>query len=105
MDEGFLPLSVGFSCHSHKAYVPSAETLQFRIIGDRRSGRLLGAQIMGPAGAEIGKRLDIFASALHHNQTIEEINDLDLCYTPPISSPWDPVQMAAQHWCRQLDAS
>jgi NADPH-dependent 2,4-dienoyl-CoA reductase/sulfur reductase-like enzyme len=105
VDEGFQPLSVGFSCHSHKAYVPSPETLQFRIIGDRRSGRLLGAQIMGPAGAEIGKRLDIFASALHHHQTIEEINDLDLCYTPPISSPWDPVQMAAQHWCRQLDAS
>ena len=105
VDEGWEPMSEGFCCHSHKSYVPGAETLHFRVTGDRRSGRLLGAQITGPAGAEVAKRLDTFANALYHQQTVEDINDLDLCYTPPISSPWDPVQMAAQHWCRQRDGA
>jgi len=105
VDEGWEPMSEGFCCQSHKSYVPGAETLHFRVTGDRRSGRLLGAQITGPAGAEVAKRLDTFANALYHQQTVEDINDLDLCYTPPISSPWDPVQMAAQHWCRQRDGA
>jgi hypothetical protein len=44
----------------------------------------------------------IFASALFHGMAVEEMGDLDLSYTPPLSSPWDPVQMAAHHWAAAL---
>lgn len=67
-----------------------------RITGERATGRLLGVQMIGHYGTEVSKRVDIFAAALHHDMSVEDINDLDLSYTPPLSSPWDPVQMAAQ---------
>jgi pyruvate/2-oxoglutarate dehydrogenase complex dihydrolipoamide dehydrogenase (E3) component len=71
-----------------------------RITGERATGRLLGAQIIGHYGTEVSKRVDIVAAALHHGMTVEDLSDLDLSYTPPLSSPWDPVQMAAQAWVK-----
>ena len=53
---------------------------------------------MGPWGQEVSKRLDTFANALFHGMRVDAISDLDLSYTPPLSSPWDPVQMASQAW-------
>lgn len=68
------------------------------MTGDRRTGRLLGAQILGHWRSEVSKRIDVFAAALFHSMGVEGLNDLDLSYTPPFSSPWDPVQMGAQAW-------
>jgi hypothetical protein len=48
--------------------------------------------------SEVSKRIDVFASALFHRMRIDEVNDLDLSYTPPLGSPWDAVQLAAQAW-------
>ena len=76
-----------------------------RMIGDLECGRLLGAQIVGDRKAEISKRIDIVAAALFHEAQVEDLNDLDLSYTPPFSSPWDPVQMAAQAWSAKLRQS
>lgn len=73
-----------------------------RITGDRTTQRLLGAQILGHYKSEVSKRIDIFAAALFNNMTIEQLSDLDLSYTPPLSSPWDPVQMAAQAWIKNF---
>jgi NADPH-dependent 2,4-dienoyl-CoA reductase/sulfur reductase-like enzyme len=86
----------------HKAYYPGARQIRIRMTGDSQTGRLLGAQILGSWGAEISKRIDIFATALFHGMGVEELGDLDLSYTPPLSSPWDPVQMAAHHWTAAL---
>jgi NADPH-dependent 2,4-dienoyl-CoA reductase/sulfur reductase-like enzyme len=94
----FDALTIQTEAWDHKAYYPGARKLRLRITGDRSSGRLLGAQILGSWKAEISKRIDVFATALHHEMTVEELNELDLSYTPPLSSPWDPVQMAAQAW-------
>ena len=58
------------------------------------------AQIIGRHGYEVSKRIDIFASAIYHKMKVAEISDLDLSYTPPLSSPWDPVQIAAQNWVK-----
>ncbi len=76
--------------------------MRIRVTGDRQTQRLLGAQVLGPWGAEISKRVDIFAAAIYHGMTVEELGDLDLSYTPPLSSPWDPVQMAAHRWAADL---
>jgi NADPH-dependent 2,4-dienoyl-CoA reductase/sulfur reductase-like enzyme len=97
-EAGFDPLTVEVSTWDHKVYYPGAKPLFLRLTGDRRSGRFLGAQVLGSWHSEIAKRVDILATALFHEMTIDALSDLDLSYTPPLSSPWDPVQMSAQTW-------
>ncbi len=91
----------------HKAYYPGAVPLRIRLTGDRSSGLLLGAQMLGGLTAQVAKRVDTFATAIFHRMTVDSLADLDLSYTPPFSSPWDPVQMAAQAWMAgsQIDRS
>jgi NADPH-dependent 2,4-dienoyl-CoA reductase/sulfur reductase-like enzyme len=99
---GSDPVTVGSVEYDHKAYYPGAHQLHLRITGDRRTGQLLGAQLLGDHRAQVAKRIDIPATALFHHMTIEALSDLDLSYTPPFGSPWDAVQMAAQTWARQV---
>ena len=99
---GLEPVTIASESWDHKVYYPGATKLHLRVTGDRNSGRLLGAQIVGSWKAEVSKRIDIFATALHHRMNVDELNDLDLSYTPPLSSPWDPVQMSAQAWRRAV---
>jgi NADPH-dependent 2,4-dienoyl-CoA reductase/sulfur reductase-like enzyme len=98
---GLDPVTAGSVEFDHKAYYPGAHQLHLRITGDRPSGRLLGAQLLGDQRAQVAKRIDIPATALFHHMTVEGLSDLDLSYTPPFGSPWDAVQMAAQTWIRQ----
>jgi NADPH-dependent 2,4-dienoyl-CoA reductase/sulfur reductase-like enzyme len=100
-EAGLQPLTVGSVQYDHKAYYPGAHLLHLRITGDRQTGQLLGAQLVGDHRAEVAKRIDIPAGALFHHMTVEALNDLDLSYTPPFGSPWDAVQLAAQDWVRQ----
>ena len=81
--------------------VPGATPITLAVTGDRTTGRLLGAQLIGRRGAEIAKRVDTFAAALFTEMTVDQISDLDLSYTPPLGSPWDVVQIAAQAWTAQ----
>ncbi|WP_368499930.1 FAD-dependent oxidoreductase [Herbiconiux sp. A18JL235] len=99
---GHAPLSVTAIADDHKAYYPGAKPLSIRITGDTDSGLLLGAQLVGARGAEIAKRVDTYAIALHHGMTVDSMSDLDLSYTPPLGSPWDAVQVAAQDWSREF---
>ncbi len=96
--EGLDAVTSEVAVNDHKAYYPGATTVRCIVTGDAKTGRLLGAQIMGTWGAEISKRNDIFAAALFNEMTVDRVSDLDLSYTPPLSSPWDPVQMACQAW-------
>jgi NADPH-dependent 2,4-dienoyl-CoA reductase/sulfur reductase-like enzyme len=98
---GFDPVTVGSVQYDHKAYYPGAHELHLRLTGDRQTGRLLGAQLVGHHDAEVAKRIDIPANALFHHMTVDGLSDLDLSYTPPFGSPWDAVQLAAQDWVRQ----
>ena len=72
-----------------------------RVTGDRATGRLLGMQLFGHRHAEIAKRIDIAATAIYSNMTVDAVSDLDLSYTPPLGSPWEAVQMGAQAWVRE----
>jgi NADPH-dependent 2,4-dienoyl-CoA reductase/sulfur reductase-like enzyme len=100
---GFDPWTQDVETWDHKRYYPGATLLHLRVTADRQSGRLLGAQMVGHWQAEVAKRIDIFATALFHDMTIDALSDLDLSYTPPLSSPWDPVQVAAQAWMPEKD--
>lgn len=102
---GFDPLTVESRSWDHKAYYPGAHHLCIRVTGDRETGRLLGAQMIGHYHGEVAKRIDVFATALFHGMSIDDLNSLDLSYTPPVSSPWDPIQTSAQAWVRAQGSS
>jgi NADPH-dependent 2,4-dienoyl-CoA reductase/sulfur reductase-like enzyme len=90
------PLTASSTPDDHKAYYPGATPISIRITGDSDSGRLLGAQPVGHRGAEIAKRVDTYATAIHNGMSVDAISDLDLSYTPPLGSPWDAEQAAGR---------
>ena len=100
----FDPVTVGSQADDHEAYYPGAHKIAMRYTGDRRTGQLLGVQLVGHLGSEIAKRIDIPATAIFNRMTVEAICDLDLSYTPPLGSPWDALQTGAQTWQRHADA-
>ncbi|MCU1579991.1 MAG: CoA-disulfide reductase [Rhodoglobus sp.] len=97
---GFNPVSTAETANDHKAYYPGAKPITIRVTGDADTGRLLGAQLVGSYGTEVSKRVDTFATALHHEMKVNAFSELDLSYTPPLGSPWDAVQVATQVWSR-----
>lgn len=90
--------SVTATPDDHKAYYPTAHPISIRLTGERASGRLLGAQLVGRYGTEVAKRADVLATAIHAGLTVPELLELDLAYTPPLAAPWDAVQATAQAW-------
>ena len=74
-------------------YYPGGGWIVVKMVAER-SGRLLGAQIVGIEGA--AKRIDVVATALMAGMDVETVVGLDLSYAPPFSSVWDPVQVAAR---------
>jgi NADPH-dependent 2,4-dienoyl-CoA reductase/sulfur reductase-like enzyme/rhodanese-related sulfurtransferase len=77
---------------SHAGYYPGAKQMTIQIAFSPENGRLLSAQIAGFDGVD--KRLDILASAIKRNSTIDEITEFEHAYAPPFSSAKDPVNMA-----------
>jgi NADPH-dependent 2,4-dienoyl-CoA reductase/sulfur reductase-like enzyme len=98
---GIRPKTVEFEGDDHKSYYPGSHRIRMRTTGDTGSGRLLGVQLFGHRRAEVAKRIDIAASAIFSGLGVDELNDLDLSYTPPLGSPWDVVQGGAQAWVRE----
>lgn len=93
-DAGFDPVVTDVEIHDHKAYYPGATRLRVRLVGDRSTRRLLGGQLVGAASAQVAKRTDIVAAAISAAWSFDVLEDLDLSYTPPFSSPYDPLQVA-----------
>ena len=84
--------SVILSPMSHAGYYPGGKVMTMKVIFERESFRLLGAQIVGYDGVD--KRIDVLATAIHAGMKATELKDLDLSYAPPYSSAKDPVNMA-----------
>ncbi|MFI2641036.1 FAD-dependent oxidoreductase [Streptomyces sp. NPDC018610] len=79
---------------SRAGYYPGASPMTVKMLAERRTGRLLGVQIVGREGA--AKRVDVAAVALTAGLTVEQMTALDLGYAPPFSPVWDPVLVAAR---------
>ncbi|MDO0937413.1 FAD-dependent oxidoreductase [Streptomyces sp. DG2A-72] len=86
--------SVTIESTSRAGYYPGTNPMTVKMLAERRTGRLLGVQIVGREGA--GKRVDIAAVALTARMTVEQMTALDLGYAPPFSPVWDPVLVAAR---------
>lgn len=88
-----LPVdSVILSPMSHAGYYPGGKVMTMKVVFERESFRLLGAQIVGYDGVD--KRIDVLATAIHAGMKATELKELDLAYAPPYSSAKDPVNMA-----------
>lgn len=90
----FEPVQFKVSAHSKAGYYPGAGTLTIVLIVDKNQGRLLGAQLTGPLDSV--KRIDVYATALANQMTLEQIYNLDLSYAPPFSPVYDPIILAAR---------
>ena len=77
---------------SHAAYYPGAQSMVMKVLYEKESLRLLGAQIVGGDGVD--KRIDVLATAIRAKMTALELTELDLSYAPPYSSAKDPVNMS-----------
>ena len=75
-------------------YYPGAKPIKIKLLAEQRSGRVLGAQIIGNEGA--AKRIDVIATAVTAGMTAEDMTALDLSYAPPFAPVWDPVLIAAR---------
>lgn len=75
-------------------YYPGSAPITVKVLAEKGSGKLLGAQIVGGKGS--AKRIDVAATALHAGFTLDEMLYLDLSYAPPFSGVWDPMVIAAR---------
>jgi NADPH-dependent 2,4-dienoyl-CoA reductase/sulfur reductase-like enzyme len=91
---GLRYVSTVIESTTRAGYFPGTKPIVTKLLAEKRSGRLLGAQIVGREGA--AKRIDVLATALWNEMTVEEISGLDLSYAPPFAPVWDPVLIAAR---------
>ncbi len=85
----------------HASYYPGAERLDMKVLFEKETGRLLGAQVIGKEGVD--KRIDILATALTANLTIRDLSELELAYAPPFGSAKDPINLAGMTGTNVLD--
>ncbi|MFI1257573.1 FAD-dependent oxidoreductase [Streptomyces netropsis] len=91
---GLQFVTVTVESTSRAGYYPGARPMTVKMLAERRTGRLLGVQIVGREGA--AKRVDVAAVALTARMTVDQMTALDLGYAPPFSPVWDPVLVAAR---------
>jgi len=99
---GFSFVTATVRSTNRAGYFPGAEKMAIKLIAERKTGLLLGAQIVGRN--EAAKRVDALAIALWHGSTVEEMTALDLGYAPPYAPVWDPVLIAARKAAEAVEA-
>jgi NADPH-dependent 2,4-dienoyl-CoA reductase/sulfur reductase-like enzyme len=97
---GFEPAEATITSSTKAHSFPGATALQVSAVGDRRSGRLLGMQLVGREGA--AHRINAAAVALHAGLTVERFQQADLAYAPPFGPAWDPMLTCAGQLLKKL---
>jgi NADPH-dependent 2,4-dienoyl-CoA reductase/sulfur reductase-like enzyme len=93
-------VSARIEAEDHTSYYPGARKLWVKLIVERAGRKLVGAQVVGYGDAS--KRIDVAATAITAGMRIDELAQLDLAYSPPYSSLWDAILVAAQAVIRKL---
>jgi NADPH-dependent 2,4-dienoyl-CoA reductase/sulfur reductase-like enzyme len=99
---GYEFVTAAVDSTTRAGYYPGAMPIRVKMIAERRSGRLLGAQVVGKKAA--AKRIDALAICIWNEMTVDEILSLDLSYAPPFSPVWDPVLIAARKAFEAVEA-
>jgi NADPH-dependent 2,4-dienoyl-CoA reductase/sulfur reductase-like enzyme len=93
-EAGYSYVTATIESTNRAGYFPGAQPMTVKLIAERRSGRLLGGQIVGRA--EAAKRIDALAIAVWNAMSVEELTAVDLGYAPPYAPVWDPILVAAR---------
>lgn len=99
---GYDPVAVTIKAPDRSRYFPDVKNLILRLSADRKSGRLLGAELAGPPG--VGKRIDAVSVALFAGLSASDVKQLDLAYVPPRGTVWDPLLIAGHELEKKLKA-
>jgi NADPH-dependent 2,4-dienoyl-CoA reductase/sulfur reductase-like enzyme len=99
--EGIPAVSARIEALDRTGYYPGAKKVWVKLFAHRESRRLIGAQAVGYG--DTTRTIDVAASAITSGMRVDELSQLDLAYSPPYSSLWDPLLVAAQALIRHLD--
>ena len=91
---GYSFVTASVDSTTKAGYFPGAQPIRIKMLAERRSGRLLGAQLVGREAS--AKRIDALAICIWNEMSVDEVLSLDLSYAPPFSPVWDPVLIAAR---------
>jgi NADPH-dependent 2,4-dienoyl-CoA reductase/sulfur reductase-like enzyme len=97
---GFEPAEVVIQSQTRAHKHPGSSTISVQLVGDKKTGRLLGAQMVGKEGA--AHRINAPAIALHAKMSVGEFSQFDLAYAPPFGPTWDPLLTAANQLVKAL---
>ena len=100
-EASFDPVEVQIRSRSRAGIYPGARPVYVAMVGDRKSGRLLGAQMTGTD--QVAQRINAAAVALLAGMRVDEFSQSDLAYAPPFGPTWDPLLVAANQLIKRLD--
>jgi len=98
--EGMPAVSARIEALDRAAYNPAARKIWVKLIAERDSRKLIGAQVVGYGDAS--KRIDVAATAITAGMRVDDLAQLDLAYSPPYGNLWDPLLIAAQAMLRKM---
>jgi NADPH-dependent 2,4-dienoyl-CoA reductase/sulfur reductase-like enzyme len=98
--EGMPVVTARIEAMDRAAYYPAARKIWVKLIAERESRKLVGAQVVGYGDAS--KRVDVAAAAITAGLRVDELAQLDLAYSPPYGNLWDPLLIAAQAVLRKM---
>lgn len=93
LKNGFDPIETTIEDITRAGYYPQNKKIWIKLVADKKSKRILDAQIIG--GGEVKGRIDLISFALLKKATVEDLANYDACYVPPVSPVWEPVNIAA----------
>ena len=97
---GFDPMEVMIESRTRAHRHPGSSFIGVQMVGDKKSGRLIGAQMVGKEGA--AHRINAVAVALHVGMSVEAFSQMDLSYAPPFGPTWDPLLTAANQLVKAM---
>lgn len=97
---GFNPMEIMIESRTRAHRHPGSSFIGVQMVGDRKSGRLIGAQMVGKEGA--AHRINAVAVALHAGMSVEAFSQMDLSYAPPFGPTWDPLLTAANQLLKSM---
>ncbi|MBC2704449.1 FAD-dependent oxidoreductase [Desulfobacula sp.] len=99
-DAGFEPVENSVKTRSRAHGQPGSTPIHINMTADKKTGRLLGAQMVGKEG--VAHRINSIAVALHNKMTVEDFSQTDLAYAPPFGPVWDPLLTAANQLVKKI---
>jgi len=100
LENGFDPVEKEIKSVTRAGYYPNKKSILIKLVADKKSRRILGAQIVGGEGVK--GRIDLMALALLIRATVDDLANYDACYVPPVSPVWEPINIAASQTAKMF---